>query len=401
MTARKSLSVENEELKARLAEAEELLAAIKNGEVDAFVTDDQQVFTLKSADHAYRVLVETINEGALTLALDGTVTYCNNCLAAMTGLPVGKIIGSSVYGLIVPEEVHRLKSILLRSENVTARAEFRLKKNDGTAFPALVSCNSLRLPDISLCMVITDLTEQKKAAIGLVVAQTELERAKRLSDIGMLAATVAHELRNPLAAISLAAHNIKRRTKDAGCDKHLASIEKKVGESDQIINNLLFYSRLRPPHRESIKIFDVICECAGSLGMPGKNITAVIMEMDGIKNIKIEADPLQMQEIFHNILNNARDAVSSENGEIRIMAEDEGEFIKVAVEDNGSGMNKDILEKIFDPFFTTKAKGTGLGLPVCRQIINMHGGEIAVKSVPGQGTSVTVRLPKKERIRGS
>src|SRR5512135_378201 len=128
MTAKKNLAKENEELKARLTEAEELLAAIKSGEVDAFVTNDQQVFTLKTADRSYRVLVETINEGAATLAADGTVLYCNSRLAKMLAFPVEKLIGSSILDLVGPDELPRLKSFLRQSKSKTMRAEFLLQK---------------------------------------------------------------------------------------------------------------------------------------------------------------------------------------------------------------------------------------------------------------------------------
>jgi len=392
-----NLAKENKELKARLAEAEELLAAIKSGEVDAFVTDDQQVFTLKSADYAYRVLVETINEGALTLTSDGIVMYCNNRLAVMTGLPIEKIIGSSILNFVIPEDLQRLKFSLLQCEKSTARAEFQLKKTNGTPFPVLVSCTSLKLTDASLCMIITDLTEQKNYERDLVTAHIELDRANRLYDIGVLSTTVAHELRNPLAAIQIAAANIKRKANNPELEKHLINIEKKIAESDQIINNLLFYSRLKQPHYESIKIIDIIKESTEAVEQKKKKQIMVIKNLDSLDGINIEADPFQIKEVFNNIFNNALDAVAYEKGEIKITAENEDEFIKLVIQDNGPGIDKGILDKIFDPFFTTKSKGTGLGLAVCKQIINMHHGEIGVKSELGQGTSIIVRLPKKER----
>lgn len=558
MKKKRNLSIENKELKARLVEAEELLAAIKRGEVDAFITDDQQVFTLKSADHAYRVLVETINEGAATLTLDGTMMYCNLRLANMLGMPIEKIIGSSVFDLVGSNELPKLKSALRQCENSTVRSEFQLKKFDGTFLPVLVSCNSLKVTDTSLCMVITDLTEQKKNErelekhrlhledlvrartaelrdsearyrrlfesakdgilildfeSGLIVdvnpfltgllgysreelckkhlweigffediasskesfsklqtsnyvryedlplqmkdgekidvefvsnvylvdhkkviqcnirditlskrakdilkrdkqtmeklvqeqaqklaeAQIEIDRAARLSDIGILAATVAHELRNPLAAIQMATHNIKRKAKNPDIDKHLVNIEKKVGESDQIINNLLFYSRLKTPHFETIDIYNIIEECVEVFDRPAKKEVTVTKVLDPIKDILIEADPFQIKEVFHNILNNAHDAVPQEKGEIKIVAENEDEFVKVGIEDNGPGIAKDIIDKIFDPFFTTKAKGTGLGLSVCRQIVTIHEGEITVEHGFTKGTSIFVRLPKERK----
>jgi signal transduction histidine kinase/PAS domain-containing protein len=232
----------------------------------------------------------------------------------------------------------------------------------------------------------------------LIEAQAELERAKRLSDIGILAATVAHELRNPLAAIAMAAYNIKRKAKLPDLEKHLNNIEKKVNESEQIINNLLFYSRIKPPHCERVKINDLLEECIEVIEKQLKKEVSIVSNLDYSRDVTIEADMIQIKEVFNNILNNALDAVSSEAGEINIITEVEDEFIKVSIKDNGSGIDKNIRDKIFDPFFTTKAKGTGLGLSVCQQIISMHRGRIELESEPGNGTSIFVRLPKKERI---
>ena len=235
----------------------------------------------------------------------------------------------------------------------------------------------------------------KERTDELMEAYTELERSKRLSDIGVLAATVAHELRNPLAAISMAAHNIKRKAKNPDIDSHLANINKKVAESDQIIGNLLFYSRLKPPHYEKIEIFTIIEECIEALEKHTEKAIAITHELDSVRGILIDVDPIQIREVLNNILNNAYDAVLPGQGAIKVTAVEGDGFIKIVVGDNGSGIDKDNINKVFDPFFTTKAKGTGLGLSVCRQVIDMHKGEIEIKSEPGKGTSVIVRLPKK------
>jgi signal transduction histidine kinase len=233
----------------------------------------------------------------------------------------------------------------------------------------------------------------------LVNAQMQLERAKRLSDIGVLAATVAHELRNPLAAIGMAAHNIRRKVGSPDIERHLANIDKKVAESDQIINNLLFYSRLRPPHYESVNILDTLEESIESTGAKHRKSTSIIRDIDALRGISIEADPIQVREVLNNILDNAFDAVHPETGAIKIVSENDDEFVKITIKDNGRGIDKDDLERVFDPFFSTKAKGTGLGLSVCRQIVNLHDGTIGIESESGQGTTVVVCLPK-ERKRG-
>ncbi|MBI4350728.1 MAG: PAS domain S-box protein [Elusimicrobia bacterium] len=246
--------------------------------------------------------------------------------------------------------------------------------------------------------IIHDVTARRKAEEELLGAQAELARAKRLSDIGTLAATVAHELRNPLATIGMAAVNIKRKAKNPELEKHLANIDKKVFESNQIINNLLFYSRLKPPHYERFYIHDIIEE---SLGFVAENLRkdyriAVNREIDFLKGVAAEADPVQLKEVLNNLLNNAVDAVmqtGGAGGKIEVSGARKNGFIAITVRDSGPGMDKTTLEHVFDPFFTTKAKGTGLGLSVCRQIMDFHGGAVELKSEPGKGTVATVLLP--------
>jgi len=248
-----------------------------------------------------------------------------------------------------------------------------------------------------LIFSLVDVTKKKKAEEELVKAGIELDRARRLSDIGVLAATVAHELRNPLAAINMAAHNIKRKAANPLLDQHIQNIEKKVAESDQIINNLLFYSRIRNPRIESINIYKLIEECLEVIRDKTKNEIKIESNLSSIKNISIEADPLQMKEVFQNILNNSCDAVSQEKGQIYVEAVDEKGFIRIYFKDNGSGIRRDILNRIFEPFFTTKAKGTGLGLAVCQQIVGLHGGLINIESKQGCGTTVIITLPKRAK----
>jgi len=560
MKAPGNLSEENKKLKARLAEVEELLAAIRSGAVDALVTDDQRVFTLESADYAYRVFVETINEGAATLAFDGTVMYCNNRLAKMCGLAIRKMVGGSIFDFILPEDLPRFKSLLRQTRKGTVRAEFQLQRSNKTFIPVLLSSNSLKLDNPGLCLVITDLTEQKKVQLELlkyrnhleelvaertnrlheseqryrglfesskdgilvldfdtgmiidvnpflavmvgysrrellkkhiwdigllknvipskasflklretqyvryedmplqmkdgktkdveftgnvylldhkkviqcnirditvrkhaeeilkhdkdvferlvqertkvlVETQIELERAKRLSDIGTLAATVAHELRNPLATIQIAAHNIRKKMSGAPLEQHVANIEAVIEESDQIINNLLFYSRIRMPQRKVANLHGILTECISVAEQRfKKQHISLIREIGTIKELSCEVDPLQMKEVFSNILNNAYEAIADRNGTIKTRTElCDDAFLKISFRDTGEGMNPADLEKSREPFFTTKSRGTGLGLTVCSQILHLHEGTIEIESEKGKGTTVTIVLPIRKK----
>ena len=233
----------------------------------------------------------------------------------------------------------------------------------------------------------------------LLAARVELENSKRLSDIGVLAATVAHELRNPLAAITLAAANIRRKAANPLLDRHLQTITSKLSESEEIINNLLFYSRIRTPRFQETFMHDSLRECMEHVQERFKKPVKLLRNIEPLSGISIQADPTQMKEVFINLLNNAYDALPEADGEIEVSSGDCGDFIKVVLRDNGSGMGPEELKNVFTPFFTTKAKGTGLGLSVCSQLVNMHGGRIRIASAPAKGTSVTVTLPKSQRMK--
>ncbi len=229
----------------------------------------------------------------------------------------------------------------------------------------------------------------------LVDTRRKLEQTKRLSDIGTLAATVAHELRNPLAAINIASYNIARKAANPVIESHLATIRKKVTESDQIINNLLFYSRIKFPRYEKTEVEGLLSECLSLLAGRFGDEVGIKPSLDGLRGVTVSADPLQLKEVFSNILNNAYDAIIEKQsaGTIEVGGAREGDRVRISVSDDGGGISKEHLEKLFEPFFTTKAKGTGLGLAVCRQIVSLHGGTITVQSEEGAGTTVEVHLP--------
>jgi len=231
----------------------------------------------------------------------------------------------------------------------------------------------------------------------LLYAQAELDKAKRLSDIGTLAATVAHELRNPLGVIKTASYNIRRKRKSTLIDKHLDNIEKKISESDQIINNLLSYSRIKIPTYEKIEIYELLNECISFMKKRFYNQKVSIFKNYGPRKKKfIDGDPLQIREIFNNILTNAYQSILNKKGKIEVMTRDVGKnLFEINISDNGIGIDEEDLDKIFQPFFTRKSKGTGLGLTICNELVRLHGGRIDIKSRKGEGTTVRITLRVK------
>ncbi|MDD5449771.1 MAG: ATP-binding protein [Candidatus Omnitrophica bacterium] len=230
--------------------------------------------------------------------------------------------------------------------------------------------------------------------------QQSLADSKRLSDIGILAATVAHELRNPLGVIRTAVYNVKRKAQNPLIEGNLANIEKKIMEADQIINNLLYYSRIRIPELEEVDIYNLLEECAANVTNKffGSKVK-LIKQCKNLKNVTITADPTQLKEVFVNMLTNAYEAIPDGSGKIEIigMPDNVGKEVSITIKDSGVGIESVYLKRIHEPFFTTKSKGTGLGLTVSYYIVKLHSGSIDVESEKGKGTSFKIVLPARRQ----
>jgi len=175
-TTKQQLVLQVEELRSRLEEAEETLRAIRTGEVDALVVsgpEGEAVYTLKGAEHSYRVIIETMNEGALTLSDDGTVLYCNTRFAELVKTPIEQVIGGSLRQLVSPADQSKLEALMALS---SGKAEMTLMASDGTRVPSQLSTRSLQEDDLqATCVVVTDLTEIAAANEALRRAHDELE----------------------------------------------------------------------------------------------------------------------------------------------------------------------------------------------------------------------------------
>jgi PAS domain S-box-containing protein len=212
---------EIDELQEQLSEARETLHAIRNGRVDAFVVSDaegEHVYTLKSADYTYRVLVESMNEGALKLAQDGTIFYCNRRFAEMLKTPSEKVIGSSILEYVEPVEQDRIKGLLRPAENANLKTERHFNAADGTKIPVMLAVSSLPIDDApGFCVVATDLTERR-------LAEEKISRAN-----AMLQA-VFDGISDPLLMIDKSLS--VRMLNDAACQYfHIANQEEAIGKT--------------------------------------------------------------------------------------------------------------------------------------------------------------------------
>ncbi len=373
----------------------------------------------QSALEYTRAILETIREPLLVLDAEARVLSANRSFYDMFKFRADDVEKKSLYNIGGGEwddpELRKLIEDILPGK--THFNHFELIADFHKIGPRTLMLNGRRVrvherDKQMILIVIEDFTKRKKAdellkrdsrMLAKLVRdgsrerldlKIRLERSKHLADIGTLAATVAHELRNILSAINVAAYGIRRKSGDPLIESGLANIEKKLFEGDQIITNVLSYSKIQVSRFEPVRINDVLDslleEARPQAARLGLTVKTGIATSAGLM---IEADPVQIREVFSNILNNAFDAAPEKNGLIEIESKSTGAVLTVAVRDNGEGVAAKDLPRVLDPFFTTKAKGTGLGLAVCKQILMLHDGSIAIESKKGQGATVRVTLP--------
>ncbi len=251
-----------------------------------------------------------------------------------------------------------------------------------------------------------DVTAEVAAEIELVLrveertaelrkAQIELLRREKLSTLGQLTATVAHELRNPLSAIRNTVFTIKETMAGAGLalDRPLARVERNVTRCDRIISDLLDFTRMRELNCAPIDFEGWLEEVLSDQRLPD----GVILRRDfGARGRLVSFDCERMRRVIVNLVENAAQAMADLEGRARtltVKTHIEPDALDVVVADTGPGIPADIIGKVFEPLFSTKSFGTGLGLPTVKQIVEQHGGTVSIASEPGAGTEVAIRLP--------
>jgi signal transduction histidine kinase len=224
--------------------------------------------------------------------------------------------------------------------------------------------------------------------------EEKLTRAEHLAEIGQLAASLAHEIKNPLAGISGAIQIIRDAMKPD--DPHQPIVSEILGQINRLdatVKDLLHYARPTPPQFTRVPFDDVVTR-----------VLTILRQEPALQRVRIKygkltpdtalyGDAAQIEQLLINLILNAAHA-SDNGGLIHLGIADNGDEVSLTVTDEGRGMTPEVRARAFEPFFTTKAKGTGLGLSICRRIVETHGGDIELESDVGHGTTVTVRLPR-------
>ena len=430
-----------EALKSRLDEAEETLRAIRSGEVDALAIETAtgpQIFTLKGADYAYQLIVENINEGAVTLLPDGTIVYANRRFADMVGLALEKIIGSPFHHFVHEDGKEDLPRLLEHSLAGKQKGEFLLYTARGEYLPVSISTNPLPIEEqVSVSMVITDLTEQKKREdlldfevrkrtaelenisaelkaqnFELLSIQQRLEEeqqaleksATKLEDMNKelesFSYSVSHDLRAPLRAIDGYARLILKKQGDKFDQDTLDKfnvIRSSTHLMGQLIDDLLTFSRLgRKEISLALLDMDFLMKDAWKevhASDPERKIKYTVESMP-----TCYGDRALIKQVLINLLSNAAKFTKYKDAaEVVVGGYAEGNETVYYIKDNGVGFDMAYYDKLFGVFqrlhSTDQFEGTGVGLATVQRIIRRHGGRVWAKGKVGEGATFYFSLP--------
>jgi PAS domain S-box-containing protein len=401
MQQKPSVRIELDELRRRLQEAEETLSAIRSGEVDALVVSGpagEKVFTLEGAEHPYRVLIESMNEGAVSLSREGIILYCNSAFARMVGSPLDQIMSRDLCDFVVPGERNVLKSLIDQASENATRAEMTLLTVSEETLPTQFSLNPVNLEEaVSIGLVVTDLSEHK--------GHEQAKASVRMRDEFL--AVASHELRTPLSTLVLRLGLLQHHISKGDLEEVSASAnraEEQASRIGRLIDRLLDVSQLAS---EKLKLElrkcapdEIVRTAAERLSEQASNAKCEV-SLDLQEGLTIRADKFRLDEAISNIIANAIKFGPGKPIEIELKATDDAAVI--VVEDEGIGVPEEDLARIFGRFErATKSRhhsGLGLGLYIARQLIEKHGGAIRAENRSKGGARFVIELPLADNSR--
>jgi PAS domain S-box-containing protein len=397
------LQRENEELRRRLEEAEEAIRALRAGEVDAVVVEAEreQVYTLEAADKPYRLLVEQMPYAAATLTSEGEIIHGNRYFADLLRRPLAALLRKPISSFIASESQSSLETLLREGQTAEVQSDINLQYSDGTQAPVRLGVRAVQEGALGSCLMVTDLTE-KRHYEELQRTQEALHEADRKKDEFL--ATLAHELRNPLAPIRNAVQILKAKAMPpAELDWARGVLERQVQVMARLLEDLLDITRisrgkleLRKERVELATVVDAAVETSRPVIEASGHRLSVALPSE---SLVLDADPLRLAQVFANLLTNAA-KYTEEGGRVELTAQRKDRHVVVAVRDSGIGIAPEMLPHIFDIFSQAKPAlersqgGLGIGLSLVKGLVELHGGSIAVHSDGlGQGSEFIVRLP--------
>lgn len=351
------------------------------------------------AEARFRAVVESSPYAIIMADATGNIVFANRQSEALFGYPLKELIGQPI-DLLVPDRV-RGRHAEYRND-FAARPSTRpmgsgrdlyARRKDGSEVPVEIGLTTLNgtAGDALVLASIVDITQRKRAEQTIQEKEAQLWQAQKLEAIGRLAGGVAHEINNILSVIITMAetiHDGEARGDESGI------ILTQAVKGSKIVKDLLSSARPTSPVKTDIRIEDIV-QRAERMVANDFRMAHIELKTDIPGDVPhISADPDQIEQVFMNLLGNARDAMSG-GGVVEVRVRREDQRIRCDISDTGSGIAPASLDKIFDPFFSTKGEGqgTGLGLSVAAGIIKAHSGSIKATNRPGGGAVLTFHLP--------
>lgn len=384
------------ELRAQLDEAHEIINAIHKGEIDAFVVNNEgrhELYTLKSADKTYRLFIEKMNEGAITLNRQGIVLYSNSAFAHLLNAPLGNVIGSPFEDFI-PADHRSMVIQLIRDAWLLqeSKAEISLPVN-GKPIPVLLSMNTLETDGgVALSIIAADLSLQKETQ----------EQKKAMEKKDEFITIASHELKTPVTSIKgyvqLLKYDFEKEGNKAAANV-LSKVDTQINKLTSLIGDLLDVKKIENGqlqyNKERFNFNELVKEI---LEETERVITKHKITQKMSESKTVLGDRNKIGQVITNFIDNAG-KYSPANSEILVSTAVEGNSIKLSVKDHGIGIPASQQDKIFDRFFRVSGEkentyaGLGLGLYISAELIKRHNGTIGVESEVGNGSTFYFTIP--------
>ncbi|MFB0564025.1 MAG: MEDS domain-containing protein [Candidatus Lokiarchaeia archaeon] len=373
---------------------------------------------LMRSEEKYRQLIKNLNEGVWVLDDEARTTFVNDRMAEMLGYTIDEMLGRHLFSFMDKKDVEFAKyNLERRIKGIKEEHEFEFVCKDGTRIYAHLGTSPIIDEEgnyTGALAAVMDISERKRMEEELRRYSEQLEElveertkklreAERLATIGETAAMVGHDLRNPLqviiGSIYLAEEKLKSltypedRQQKYELEELLQTIEGQIDYMNKIVSDLEDYAKPLEPQLVETSLHQLITDTLSTITIPKAIKISIEIEEDFPL---LMIDPVFMRRVFSNLVMNALQAML-DGGQLTIRASKTEDATFIRIEDTGEGISEENLPKIFEPLFTTRAKGQGLGLSVCKRLIEAHGGRIRVDSKVGKGSTFTVEIPLRKK----
>lgn len=341
-------------------------------------------------------IVRNISSGLLTVDGNGYITSFNAAAEKITGYLLEEVYGKNIEAIFGDVDVISMHPETENpEESQRPRLETWFKRKDGKEYYLGFSISQIKESEsgeIANIIFFQDLTTLKRM-------EKELRQADKLAAVGGFAASIAHEIRNPLASISgsieLLSKDLASELKDDN-KKLMGIVIREVERLNKLIREFLNYARPSPPKKKDVNLNAIINETIEMIVNSEPKASNITIKIDEGKIPSIRADEGQLRQVIWNLTKNAADSIKPK-GQIFIttrkalIGKEKG--VELLIRDNGCGITDEESLKIFNPFYTSKEEGSGLGLSVVHSIIEAHSGLLTLKSIPGKGSTFSVTFP--------